>query len=88
MSKESWQGPFHSGNPYRRNEKEIMKKMGEIHELMIEQGFTHPSQVNNLEKAVHIIQEIVMHRICQRDYPVQFPTYSNNEGGWHDVKRI
>lgn len=86
MIKKSWEGPFHASNPYRRNEKEIMDKLKEIKTLFNEQGYTHPDQENQLVDGIHKIQDIIMYRICQRDYPKEFPTYQKQEGEWVGIK--
>lgn len=40
---------------------------------------THPSHNRDFSDGIHKCQDILIHRIVQRDYPETFPTYSKRE---------
>jgi len=37
---------------------------------------THPSHEEDFVDGIHKCQNVILHRIVQRDYPKEFPTYT------------
>ena len=67
--------PLSSKYPYRATEEKIMNCLAEAFNLFKELEETHPSHNQDFQDGVHRCQDVVIHRIVQRDYPTEFPTY-------------
>jgi len=65
-------------NPYEGNEKEIMDLLSKSYNLFIETPQTHPSDMDDFCKAIHLAQGIIMERIVRRDYPNVFKSIPEN----------
>lgn len=56
-------------------EKEVLKNIGAAHRAFAELDQTHPSDLPDFVNGVHIMQGMIMQRICRRENPEVFPTY-------------
>jgi len=61
--------------PYERLEQEIMDHLAAAWNLFTSLESTHPSHTKDFSDGVHRCQDIIIHRIVQRDYPNYFPTH-------------
>ena len=64
-------------SPYKDTEKEIMDSLVHAWNLFVKLEKTHPSHNKDFADGIHKCQDILMHRIVQRDYPDVFPTYKS-----------
>lgn len=56
-------------------EKQIMDKIIEAHNLYSSLDQTHPSDALEWQRAIHDLQKLIGMRILRRDHPEIFPTY-------------
>jgi len=61
--------------PYNKIEKEIMDSLVNATNLFRKLQLTHPSHEEEFISGIHTCQNVIIHRIVQRDYPKEFPTY-------------
>ena len=61
--------------PYIKTEEEIMNHLVEASNLFNKLEQTHPSNIIDFVDGIHKCQDVIMHRIVQRDYPEEFPSY-------------
>jgi hypothetical protein len=40
---------------------------------------THPSHKSDFADGIHKCQDVIIHRIVQRDYPDEFPSYKKRK---------
>lgn len=64
---------------YDREEQDIMDSLVKIVNVFRSMVLTHPSHEKDFIDAIHKCQRIIMHRLLQRDYPDEFPTYIKGE---------
>ncbi len=62
-------------SPYIETEEKIMEHLAEAYNLFIKLEQTHPSHNRDFSDGIHKAQDLILHRICQRDYPNYFPTH-------------
>ena len=61
-------------NPYIHSEKKVMDALVKAVNAFSELERTHPSHNRDFVDGIHKCQNIIIHRIAQRDYPKIFPT--------------
>jgi len=64
-----------SKNPFKDEEEKIMRLLVDAYNLSQKLKQTHPGQQQAFADGIHKCQDIIIHRIVQRDYPTHFPTY-------------
>jgi len=69
-------------SPYIETEATLMQKLVEAVNLFRQLELTHPSQEEKFINGIHECQDILMHRIVQRDYPEEFPTFKKIDNKW------
>ena len=62
-------------NPYVKTERRIMDALVSSFNLFQKLEKTHPCHEKDFADGIHKCQNVIMHRIIQRDYPNEFPTY-------------
>ena len=60
-------------------EQEITNYLVKAYNAFIELEPTHPMHLDEFVEGIHRCEFIIMHRIVQRDYPKEFPTFKGNE---------
>lgn len=60
-------------------EKEIMQCLVDAWQKYLKLEETHPSHNKDFSDGIHKCQDVLMHRIVQRDYPSDFPTYKKEK---------
>lgn len=65
--------------PYEATEKDIMDHLVKAWELYLTLDITHPSHNQEFSEGVHKCQNVLIHKIVQRDYPETFPSYNGKE---------
>ena len=60
-------------NPYIDSEEEIMKHLSKAMNLFNKLKQTHPSHMIDFVNGIHKCQDVIIHRIAQRDHPKYFP---------------
>ena len=60
---------------FTEEEKQIMNKITEIHNLYIELEQTHHSDITEWVSSIHSLQKTIGMRILRRELPDTFPTY-------------
>ncbi len=60
-------------DPYKYNEKQIMDHLVRAMNLFEELETTHVCHKNDFIEGIHKCQNVLIHRIVQRDYPHEFP---------------
>ena len=61
--------------PYTETEKLLMEKLAEAVTLFNSLTSTHPCHNRDFADGIHKAQDVMIHRIVQRDYPDTFPTH-------------
>lgn len=61
--------------PYTPEEKELMEHLAEATRIFNKLNKTHPCHNKDFTDGIHKCQDVIIHRIVQRDYPSTFPTY-------------
>lgn len=59
----------------KKIEKDIMKALVLAVNLFRKLKTTHPCHEKDFVNGIHKCQNVIMHKIIQRDYPKDFPTY-------------
>lgn len=67
-------------HPYIEYEKEIMDSLVASVNFFSKLKTQHPSHRKDFTDGIHKCQNVIMHRILQRDYPEKFPTYKVQDG--------
>lgn len=62
-------------SPYKGQEKEIMDCLGKAWSLFLKTTPTHTCHTQAFADGIHKCQDVIIHRIVQRDYPGVFPTH-------------
>jgi hypothetical protein len=62
-------------NPYKDTEEKLMQHLVAAINLFSKLDITHPSSEKDFVDGIHKCQNVIFHRIVQRDYPGEFPTY-------------
>lgn len=62
-------------------EREIMRLLAEAWNKFKKLHKTHPSHIIDFCNSIHKCQDTLIHRIVQRDYPIDFPTYEDEGVG-------
>lgn len=60
-------------------EREIAKLLGEAWNKFLRLEQTHPCHKHDFSDGIHKCQDVLIHRIVQRDYPADFPTYERED---------
>jgi len=60
--------------PYIGDEQRIIDYLTEAHNLFVRLEQTHPSHLTEWANGIHQCQDVLIHRIVQRDYPDEFGT--------------
>lgn len=63
-------------SPYKDKEKAVMSALAEAWNNYVDLDITHPQHNNDFGKGIRDCQNVIQHRILQRDYPETFPTHS------------
>jgi hypothetical protein len=63
-------------NPYTSVEEEIMDNLTSAFNLLNSLPLTHPCHLRDFSDGIHKCQDVIIHRVVQRDYPNTFPTHS------------
>lgn len=58
-----------------KDEKRVLKKIGETHKAFMELEQQHPDDLRDFINGVHIMQGLIMQRVCRRSEPYEFPIY-------------
>ena len=66
-------------NPYVDHEKEIMDALVKAVNCFRKLTETHPCHQKDFVDGIHKCQDVIIHRIVQRDYPNEFPVYLEKE---------
>ena len=66
-------------NPFTEDERKIMDLLVDAHNLFFALPVTHPSHANDWTEGIHRCQDVLTHRVVQRDYPDQFVTIPGRE---------
>lgn len=61
--------------PYTPEEKAISDLLVEAVNLFVKLPHTHPCHSRDFTDGIHKCQDVLIHKIVQRDYPKEFPTY-------------
>lgn len=64
--------------PYNKDEKRIINLLVQATNIFFKLNHGHPSHIMDFVDGIHKCQNVIMHRILQRDYPKEFPTYQND----------
>jgi hypothetical protein len=62
-------------NPYTNSEKIIMNHLIRAFNKFRKLQTTHPSHELDFTNGIHMCQNVIIHKIVQRDYPNVFSTY-------------
>ena len=62
--------------PYSLEERAIQDHLVKAWNLFCELDSTHPSHNKDFADGIHKCQDILIHKIVQRDYPHDFPTHA------------
>lgn len=62
-------------NPYTEEEKQVMDLLTSAVNAFKKLESTHPSHDSDFCNGIHRCQDVIIHRIVQRDYPDTFPTH-------------
>jgi hypothetical protein len=65
--------------PYIKREKKVMDCLVVAVREFIRLEETHPSHNKDFMDGIHKCQDVIIHRIVQRDYPKEFPVYRKNK---------
>ena len=60
-------------------EKEIMELLVQAWNKFYVLKQTHPDHKRDFADGIHKCQDQIIHRVVQRDYPIEFPTYQEKE---------
>ena len=60
-------------DPFDKKDEEIMSKLSEVLTLFMNMKQTHPNHLSSFMDGIRTCQDVIMHRIVQRDYPWFFP---------------
>lgn len=64
-------------NPYIEQEQDIMDRLAEVVKLFNKLPDTHPCHNKDFVDGIHKCQDVIIHKIVQRDYPDTFPSYTS-----------
>lgn len=66
-------------SPYTEQEKLVMYYLTKAWSAFLTLPKTHPCHNSDFSDGIHKCQDVIIHRIVQRDYPESFPSYTGNE---------
>lgn len=64
--------------PFTEQEKKVMDALIIAWNEFVKLKSTHPSHNMDFCNGIHACQDVLIHRIVQRDYPDTFPTYGGD----------
>jgi hypothetical protein len=62
--------------PFTKEEQEVMDNLTKAWNAFCKLYSTHPSHNADFCDGIHKCQDVIIHRVVQRDYPSTFPTYN------------
>lgn len=62
---------------YKKNEKKVMFHLVEAVKYFNRLKHAHPCHKKDFTDGIHKSQNVIIHRIIQRIYPKEFPTYKS-----------
>ncbi|ASV43438.1 hypothetical protein [Vibrio phage JSF12] len=65
--------------PFSEEEALIMHLLAEAWNAFCKIESTHPCHTKDFADGIHQCQDILIHKMVQREYPGTFPTYKKNE---------
>lgn len=65
-----------SKKPFTPEEQRVMDHLVNAWNEFVKLQVTHPSHNNDFGNAIHKCQDVLIHRVVQRDYPDTFPTHT------------
>lgn len=71
-----------SETPFTPQEQEIMDALVIAANKFTHLQETHPTHKRDFLDGIHRCQDVLIHRIVQRDYPETFPTTPKQLSGW------
>lgn len=60
-------------DPHTPEEKKILKHLIDAWSLMLKFDSTHPDHCRDFADGIHKCQDVLIHRVVQRDYPHVYP---------------
>ena len=60
-------------DPCLPDERHIMTKLAEAFDLFMKMEQSHQSHMSEFVQGIHACQNVIIHRVVQRDYPDFFP---------------
>ena len=60
-------------DPCTENERRIMDNLAEAFNIFLKMEQTHPSHMSEFVEGIHRCQNVIIHRVVQRDHPDFFP---------------
>jgi len=66
-------------NPFTSKEEKVANALTEAYNNFIKLKTTHPSHEKEFIDGIHQCQNVMIHRIVQKDYPKIFPTYKKEK---------
>lgn len=63
------------GKPFNEEEQAIMDKLVDAFNTFCALSQTHPDHIIDFKNGIHSCQNVLIHRIVQREYPQTFPTH-------------
>lgn len=60
--------------PFTPEEKQIMDLIVAAHNIFVTLPVTHPGAIQDWVRGIHELQNVLIFRVMQRDYPQQFPS--------------
>lgn len=63
-------------SPYSEKEKVVMDHLAKAWEAFLSLEKTHPCHNKDFSDGIHKCQDVILHKIVQRDYPETFPSYT------------
>jgi len=61
-------------DPCTEDERRIMSNLAEAFNCFLQMEQTHPSHMSEFMEGIHRCQNVIIHRVVQRDHPDFFPS--------------
>lgn len=75
--------------PFSEREDALMKKVTSLYrefmDLAAIEGFEHPADKAKVIDSVHNLQELIMLRLCRKQYPETFNYYRRSHNGTTEI---
>jgi hypothetical protein len=63
--------------PYIKHEEQVMRYLVMAWKTFLKLDATYPDHAEEFAKGIHSCQDVIIHRIVQRTFPKEFPTYKD-----------